>query len=315
MSLDVPRAQVFIEAIIIEASVNEAKALGFDYQFGEDLGDGVGLVRANLSNLGAAFVNPASLGGLVLAAASDRTIELPDGTEVPANVALFQALQQATGIEVLSAPTLLTLDNQEAEIVVGQNVPFVTGRAADLATVENVFTTVERRDVGIKLKVQPQVADGDFITVSIEEEVSAVVDSSLLEESIVGPTTTIRTARTTVSVADGHTAVIGGLISNSIQDVDSRVPLLGDIPFLGRLFRNNRDSNEKVNLIIFLTPHIVRSARDLESVSDVRRDAFRQVLPDSERPLPGDESWVPGAARRPEELFPEWPSNPRDPAL
>ncbi len=292
--LDIPRAQVFIEAIIVEATMDAAAALGFDYQGGGDIGDGVGLVRANLSNLNDAFLNPASLAGLVLAATSDKVIELPDGTEVPANVALFQALDQTTDIDVLSAPTLLTLDNAEAQITVGQNVPFVTGRAADLASVENVFTTIERRDVGIKLRVKPQVTEGDVVVLEVDEEVSALVQNRLLDPvvEVVGPTTTIRSAQTTVSVRDGHTVVIGGLISNSMQKSVSKIPLLGDIPGVGRLFRNEQDSDQKVNLIVFLTPHIVRDSDDLDAITLGRREHFRVRMAegddDAPRSLPGD---------------------------
>lgn len=293
--LDLPRAQVFIEAIIVEATIDTSKALGFDYQGGGDLGNGVGLVRANLANLNDAFLNPGSLAGLVLAATSDRTIELPDGTEVPANVALFQALDQTTDINVLSAPTLLTLDNAEAQITVGQNVPFITGRAADLVTIENVFTTIERRDVGIKLRVKPQVTEGDVVVLEVDEEVSALVQNRILDSAVdvVGPTTTIRSAQTTVSVRDGHTVVIGGLISNSLQANVSKIPILGDIPGIGRLFRNEQDQDQKVNLIVFLTPHIVRNSDQLDAITMGRRQHFRARMSDSSEEvlpvLPGEQ--------------------------
>jgi general secretion pathway protein D len=299
-ALDIARPQVFIEAILVEASIDDTRALGFDFQAGGDIGNGAGLARANLANLGAAFTNPASLAGLVLAATSDKTIELPDGTEIPANVLLFQALDRNTDVDVLSAPTLLTLDNQEAEITVGENIPFVTGRASDLANVENVFTTVERHDVGIKLKVKPQVAEGDLIVLQIEEEVSAVVDTGVSEvEQLIGPTTTVRKASTTVSVRDGRTVVIGGLISNTVQGGISKIPLLGDIPWLGRLFRYEADSDRRVNLIIFLTPHIIRTSQDLLEVSDSARKNFRSNVGDSVRRLPGEEDLPTPASEEP----------------
>jgi len=288
--LDIPRPQVFIEAIIIEASANRAKALGFDYQAALDIGMGDVLLRSNIAALSSAFINPLALGGLVAAAASDKQVELPDGTEIPANYALLQALNQTSDVEVLSAPTLLTLDNHEAEIIVGQNIPFVTGRASDITNIENVFTQVERRDVGIKLRVRPQVAEGDIVMLEVQQEVSAVVRNGLTEEQLlqVGPITTIRSASTSVSVGDGRTVVIGGLISNRQEDGDSKVPLLGDIPLLGRLFTYERKDKEKVNLIIFLTPHVIRSPRDLDVVSTDRRDMFRDGMRDASAPLPGD---------------------------
>ncbi len=288
--LDIPRPQVFIEAIIIEASANKAKALGLDYQAVASVGAGDLLLRSNIAQLGSAFVNPLALGGLVAAAASDKTVTLPDGTELPANYALLQALDSTSDIEVLSAPTMLTLDNQEAEIIVGQNIPFVTGRTADITNIENVFTQVERKDVGIKLRVRPQVAEGDLVVLEVQQEVSALVrqNQSAQEVVQVGPTTTIRSASTTVSVGDGRTVVIGGLISNRGEAGESRVPVLGDIPLIGRLFRYERKDKEKVNLIIFLTPHVIRSPRDLDFVSADRRAQFRSQMRDPSTLLPGD---------------------------
>lgn len=297
--LDIPRPQVFIECIIIEASANRTKALGLDYQTAIDVGAGDLLLRSNIASLSSAFINPLALGGLVAAAASDKQVQLPDGTEIPANYAILQALDTVSDVEVLSAPTLLTLDNQEAEIIVGQNIPFITGRASDIANIENVFTTVERRDVGIKMRVRPQVAEGDIVVLDVQEEVSAVVRQGLTEAQLlqVGPTTTVRSATTTVSVGDGRTVVIGGLISNRLESGESKVPLLGDIPWLGRLFRYERKDKEKVNLIVFLTPHVIRSPRDLDYVSKARRDGFRDQMSNPHGALPGDPDTVnPGDA-------------------
>jgi general secretion pathway protein D len=278
IGLDVERPQVFVECIIAEVALNKSEQLGFEWQLGGDVGNATLLSRSNLASLGAAFVNPASLGGLILAAASDKTIELPDGTEIPAQAALFTALANDQDIEILSAPTLLTLDNQKAQILVGENVPFITGQGVDISNVENVFTTVERQDVGIKLTVTPQVAEGDVVVLDVEQEVSRVIDQPSLDANTVGPTTSKRSASTVVSVADGRTAVIGGLISNAVTDNASKVPILGDIPFIGRLFRANAVRDDKVNLIIFLTPHVIRSRTDLANVSSQRQQKFEDSL-------------------------------------
>jgi general secretion pathway protein D len=278
VGLDVERPQVFVECIIAEVALNKSEQLGFEWQVGGQVGNATLLSRSNLASLGAAFVNPASLGGLILAAASDETIQLPDGTEIPAQAALFTALANDQDIEILSAPTLLTLDNQKAEILVGENVPFITGQGVDLASVQNVFTTVEREDVGIKLTVTPQVAEGDVVVLDVEQEVSRVIEQEILDANAVGPTTSKRSASTVVSVADGRTAVIGGLISNAVTARQSKVPLLGDIPFLGRLFRADGVKDEKVNLIIFLTPHVIRSRTDLAGVSSQRQETFEKSL-------------------------------------
>lgn len=316
IGLDVERPQVFVECIIAEVALNKGEQLGFEWQVGGDVGDATLLSRSNLASLGAAFINPASLGGLILAAASDETIELPDGTEVPAQAALFTALANDQDIEILSAPTLLTLDNQKAEILVGENVPFITGQGVDISNVENVFTTVERQDVGIKLTVTPQVAEGDVVVLDVEQEVSRVIEQEILDANTVGPTTSKRSASTVVSVADGRTAVIGGLISNSVSARASKVPILGDIPFLGRLFRADGVRDEKVNLIIFLTPHVIRSRTDLANVSSQRQKQFENSLKTFNE-MPADKyrrrmtdqepTANPDDPNDPRERFPGWP--------
>jgi general secretion pathway protein D len=314
VGLDVERPQVFVECIIAEVSISKSEDLGFEWQVGGQVGDATLLSRSNLAKLGTAFANPASLSGLILAAASDKTIELPDGTEIPAQAALFAALAADQDIEILSAPTLLTLDNQKAEILVGENVPFITGQGVDISNVENVFTTVERQDVGIKLTVTPQVSEGDVVVLDVQQEVSRVIDTEILDANTVGPTTSKRSASTTVSVADGRTAVIGGLISNAVEKRESKVPLLGDIPFLGRLFRADAVKDEKVNLIIFLTPHVIRSRGDLANISADRQTRFEESL-DSFSDMPTDKyrGAVPEEEEEledgnaPRDRFPGWP--------
>ncbi len=313
--LDIERPQVLVEAIIAEISVNRSQEVGFEFQTGGDVGNGVALGRASLANLNAAMSNPASLGGLILAATSDRTVVLPDGTEVPAQVALFQALATDTDIEVLSAPTLLTLDNQEAEIIVGENVPFITGRGVDLSAVTNVFTTVERHDVGIKLRIKPQVGEADTVILEVHQEVSSVVPSAVLDESLVGPTTTVRSASTTVSVHNGRTAIIGGLISDAVTRRTAKVPVLGDLPFIGRLFRADSDRNSKVNLVVFLTPHIIRSAAALEASSKRIEGRFRQAAPSGQPRRDASPGRAPALEDLDEdddaaERFPLWPADP-----
>jgi len=316
-SLDIERPQVFVEAIIAEVTLDRSEALGFEFQLGGEGSNGAGLARSNfgaLSGLASAAGAASTFGmsGLILAATSNKTIRLPDGTEVPAQTALFSALAADQDIEVLSAPTLLTLDNEEARIIVGENVPFITGQAADIQNVDSVFTQVERRDVGIKLTITPQVSEGDIVTLDVQEEVSAIVPASVQTEIVteIGPTYTIRSAETMVSVRDGRTAVIGGLMSNSLATRISKVPFLGDIPYLGRLFRSEAGRDEKVNLIVVLTPHIIRNADDLGRLSEQEGKRYRgrvdempafmgerttpEVIPgaDPEVPTPGADSGI-----------------------
>jgi general secretion pathway protein D len=318
MSLDIERPQVFVETIIAEVSLRKSEALGFEWQLGGSAGDGTLLARSNLAALGAAAVNPLALSGLVLAATSDKTITLPDGTEIPAQAALFTALAEDGEIEVLSAPTLLTLDNQEAEIIVGENVPFITGQGVDLSSVDNVFTTVEREDVGIKLRITPQVAEGDIVVLQVEEEVSRVINDPVLDAAQVGPTTSKRAARTTVSVADGRTAVLGGLISNAVSGRASKVPLLGDIPWIGRLFRSEGVTDEKVNLILFLTPHVIRNKSDLAAITEQRTRKYEQSIDDVNE-MPGDRYREKMDVEKKEQIdidprksFPDWPRYEKD---
>jgi general secretion pathway protein D len=321
--LDVRRRQVYVEAIILEVSVDRIRQLGIEMQGGFSIaGQGVGLGRVNLGSLNQAISDPGSLSGLLLAAATNQTIQLPDGTSIPAKIALLRAAQGNRDINVLSAPTLLTTDNEEAEILVGQNVPFVASRATNATQLDNLFATVERRDVGINLRLTQQISEGDHVRLSIYEEVSAIVPTSpaVGDPNLVGPTTSIRSATTTVVVKDKQTVVIGGLISDDTIRQRESVPYLGDIPVLGNFFRNTEDSSSKINLLIFLTPHIVRDDVEVAQHSVTERDRFGgflerhkapaklqrqldkssfQLLPDAqdEQSLSGGGVLLPGTAR------------------
>jgi len=285
--IDVRRRQVFVEAMILEVSVDRARELGIEWQGSFSInGEGVGLGRVNLKDLNTALTNPASLSGLLLAAASNKTIELPDGTKIPAQFALLRAAQTSNDINVLSSPTLLTTDNQEAEILVGQNVPFLASRATDAANLNNLFATVERQDVGITLRLTPQISEGNAVRLDIYEEVSAIVPTiaSVGNPNLVGPTTSIRSASTTVVVKDAQTVVIGGLISDNATRQRDSVPYLENLPVLGNFFRTEDDRNNKINLLIFLTPHIVRDDTEIAQRSVNERDRFRDFLQEHKVP-------------------------------
>ena len=277
--IDIPRKQVYVEAIIFEISLSKSLALGFEYQGGTALGnDALGLARLNFTNLNQALTTPQTIQGLVMAAVSNQTITLPDGTTLPAQVALFNALQNDRDVNVLSAPNILTSDNQEAEILVGQNVPFLASRATDQTNLSNTFATVDRQDVGITLRLTPQISQGDVVRLDLYEEVSALVPNPLVDANEAGPTTTVRSASTTVVARTGHTIVIGGLISDDAVSTQSKLPFVGDIPVLGNLFKQNNDRREKINLLIFLTPHVVHDDADLEEISIDQRDHFKRYL-------------------------------------
>lgn len=262
--LDVRRAQVLIEAAIIEVSADKARNLGVQWAAG-DLDKGVG--GTNFSNAGLS-VN--SILSAVIGSQSGATTAPPslsdgltagfgelnkDGTLKWAGI--VQALASNTAVNLLSTPSVLTLDNQEASIMVGQNVPFVTGESTSTgAGVSNPFQTIQRQDVGITLKVTPHLGEGDSMRLELDQEVSAVQPASS-SVTTVDITTSKRQIKTTVLADSGQTIVLGGLIQDDIKKVVSKVPLLGDIPLLGALFRSTHNSHDRSNLIIFLRPTIV----------------------------------------------------------
>lgn len=279
--LDVPRRQVYVEAIVMEVRLDRDSSLGMELQGGLGLSGGVGIGRnTNFGGINSLVSNPAALGGLVLAAASNQTIRLPDGTVIPAQVALLSAAQSDTNANILSAPNILTTDNQEAEIVVGENVPFIASRSTSSTNLDNTFATVDRRDVGITLRITPQISQGGMVRLDIFQEVSDVVDSAVsgIDVNLLGPTTTIRSATTSVVVRDGHTVVIGGLISDRKDNAESGVPFISDIPIIGNLFTTFNAGQEKDNLLIFLTPHIVRNPAELRDKSLEKRDRVKAFM-------------------------------------
>lgn len=288
--LDIPRKQVLVEAILFEVTLQRGQELGIELQGGaEVLGDkGVLLGRTNYKNLGS--VNQAlatgdvsglnAITGALGALVSQQSLLLADGTSIPAGVALVTALQGDSDVNVLSAPNILTTDNEEAEIVVGKNVPFVTSRSTNETNLSNTFSQVDRRDVGITLRITPQITEGNSVRLSVFQEVSDLVETSETQTLQLGPTTTVRSATTTVVVDHGETVAIGGLISDRVSTTETGVPFLMDIPVLGWLFKSQSKRKEKVNLIILLTPQIVSDAGDMMKVSDEQRTRFHRSMKD-----------------------------------
>ncbi len=296
--LDIRRRQVFVEAIVLEATIDRTRALGIEFSAGGQTGGSVGLAQSNLSVLNAAAADPTSIPGLLLAAASNKMITLPNGTQVPAQSILLTALQNDTDVNVLSAPNLVTTDNEEAEIVVGRNVPFVASRATSSTNLANLFTTIERHDVGITLRLTPQITADDFVNLTLFEEVSDIDPTTVVgDPTQVGPTTTVRTASTSVAARDGQTVVIGGLVGDTVRQIEHGVPYLSRIPVVGHFFRRNDDMRTKTNLLVFLTPHVIASDAQMAANSLERRDRMREALPRrfrNRREL-GGPSWQPRA--------------------
>ena len=279
--LDIRRNQVFVEAMIAEVSINNLLELGTKWRAtvthnGEPIFiAGVGQVDATtisqiitglsglaLGGLGGFYTIPAALLGAAGGTTSDTsgTGAGASGTvQFPGYAALFALSEFRGAVNVLSNPQLLTSDNKEAEIMVGENVPFVTGRQTNPQLAASVFTTVERQDVGVRLKITPQITEGDYIKLDIYQEISAVKQGSDLLAISVGPTTTKRSTKTSVVVKDGQTVVIGGLMEERTEESISKVPLLGDIPILGWLFKFKTTNKRKTNLLVFITPHRVKT--------------------------------------------------------
>ena len=317
--LDIRRAQLMIEAVIAEVSTSRAIDLGVQW-FSADTDKvvaGTNFPSAGASMSGLALGDEASIGalagtsGLSVGAFSGTTEFL--GHELVNFGALVNALARDGDTNILSTPSLVTMDNQEAEIIVGQNVPFLTGSFTEGATGVggSPFQTVERRDVGIKLRVKPQVTEGDVVRLEIEQEVSSV-DRDDLEA---GLTTNTRNINTSVLVEDGRVLVLGGLISDDVQESVSKVPLLGDIPLLGALFRHTHTERSKRNLMVFLRPVILRD--DHEVGGRITREQYEMMR---QQQLERDERGIrlmPGE-RQPVleefEAFEEQDSHPHEPS-
>lgn len=281
--LDQPRRQVLVEAIIFEVTLDKARELGIELQGGTSMlgGKAVGLARTSFRNLnavGQAVTGDvdalAGVNGLLSALISQQNIILADGTEIPAGIALLSALEADSDINVLSAPTILTSDNEEAEIVVAQNVPFVSSRATDQTNLANTFSSIDRRDVGITLRITPQITEGGMVRLFVFQEVSALVNTSETQVLQLGPTTTVRSATTTVVVGNDATVAIGGLISDRLTSTEQGVPYISQVPVIGNLFKFDTKRKEKVNLIILLTPHVVYGEPDLDRMSAQQRRLF-----------------------------------------
>jgi general secretion pathway protein D len=279
--LDLPRRQVFIEAYIMEVSLNKSRKLGFAYHGGGTTdGDPQSIIFGGVQHggLGSLAVDPLSLMGLAVGARGaliEGSGELTGlGADIPGFGVFFQALQTNGDVNVLSSPHLLTTDNEEAEISVGQNVPFQGGfLGGGLASAAGAAggnlgslvqgVSVQRQDVALKLKLTPHVNESDMVRLELEQEVSDIADKNF---NGLGPATSKRTVKTTVVVRDQQTVVIGGLMRDRITTSVSKVPLLGDLPILGYLFKHKSRDVQKTNLLIVLTPYVIRDQSDLRRI-------------------------------------------------
>ncbi|MBM4136913.1 MAG: type II secretion system protein GspD [Nitrospira sp.] len=280
--LDKRRKQVFVEAMIVEASMDKLRELGTNWRaIGRSEGEpviigGVGAINSTAIQSIISGLSGLTIGGMgnylsIPVTASDGT---STNITVPGFAALFSISEFQGVVNVLSTPQILTSDNKEAEIVVGENVPMVSKRESDPTRTLSLFTTIERKDVGITLRLTPQITEGDYVKLDIYQEISSVKQESENILISVGPTTTKRSTKTSVVVKDTQTVVIGGLMQEKDEETISKVPILGDIPLLGWLFKYKNAAKTKTNLLVFLTPHIVKEAEDLVSITKDKKMEF-----------------------------------------
>jgi general secretion pathway protein D len=323
--LDTRRAQVYIESLIVEVGGDNAAEFGIQWQgiSGQKgdkniLGAGTNFgTGSNILNISAAVaqgregigsVDLASLGGLNIGV-------LRDFGGFYGVAAIARLLQTQTNTNIMSTPNLITVDNEEAKIVVGRNVPFITGQFTSTGTgTTNPFQTIERKDVGITLRIKPQIGEGGTVRLQIFQESSDVITQATGTGNT-GPTTSKRSIESNVIVDDGAILVLGGLIEDRFEDNNSKVPLLGDIPVVGALFRSESRTKRRTNLLVFLRPIVMRTPEDASKLTFDRYDLIRAqqqgvqprnhlflgagqapVLPDQARPPAAAASAVPPLA-------------------
>lgn len=284
--LDARRAQVYVESLIVEVSADRAEELGVQWQ--ALLGRSGGYSAAGGTNFSSGGNNILGLAAGLNSVASGKagtTSTLPVVPGAGLNLGLIHKfggtlslgllarfLEQSGSANILSTPNLLTLDNEEARIVIGQNVPFLTGQYAQTGNSASVtpFQTIERRDVGLTLRIRPQISEGGTIKLTVFQESSSVVEGA----SVSGPTTNKRSIESNVLVEDGQTIALGGLLQDSANAAEEKVPVLGSLPFVGQLFRYNTRRRQKTNLMVFLRPVVLRTP---EAADTIMQDRYRTI--------------------------------------
>ncbi len=285
--LDIRRLQVLVEAIIVEVSSDKASELGVTWAIGDaDFDTALGATRFD-GTTGVAGIAGAVLGGESDAGSAAVGNLLNNGLTTAVGrlsdsglsfVALIEALESDGNTNIMGTPVLVTLDNEEAEIKVGQQVPFITGQftntgATGGGTSVNPFQTIQREQVGLSLKLTPQINEGDAVRLKISQEISAIAPSSQAVDLI----TTNRAILTSVIVEDGGILVLGGLIQDQLNEKQQRVPLLGRIPLLGALFRADKTTLTKTNLMVFIRPTILRDDQQAAFQTDAKYNYIRDV--------------------------------------
>ncbi len=289
--LDIPRSMVYVEGLIMEVTTDKALRLGVEWHAGNDFdnqeafwfggatagsGGTLGTVFSGLQGETPTFALP---GGLAMGVIG-RALSY-GGITFPSYSALINAVRTDEDFNILSTPQILTTDNVEAEVRVAQNIPFQTRVDQGTEITSRAISTFEYRDVGVILKVTPQINQNRLVRLKIEQEVRNVIRDSTRDSAgnlILAPVTNVRSAKTTVIVRDGETVVLGGLIQDLERGDESRVPCLGNIPVLGWAFKAKSRQSEKTNLLVFLTPHIVKEPEEVRALSQRKDDEIRDAI-------------------------------------
>ncbi|MFT5681904.1 MAG: general secretion pathway protein D [Myxococcota bacterium] len=271
--LDIVRKQVFVEAVIMELASEDSSEVGIGVHLGSTDGAEDPTLALLSGQLGSSSLGLSQdlLTGMALGVFGPSISTTVDGVDVtvPAFGIVLNAIQSNSSTSILSTPNILTMDNEEAKIVVGRNIPFPVSNSFN-ANGQPVIS-YQREDVAITLKVTPQINESDYVTLQVFQEVQEVEeDSSGLDVTSAGFITSKRSAETTVVIRDNQTVVIGGLMGSTDTEVETKIPVLGDLPLLGRLFRGTRKVSRKTNLLIFLTPHVINEPADMEEIYRVK---------------------------------------------
>ncbi len=308
--LDIPRRQVFVEAAILEVTLDKTTDIGLAFHGAKGItigGETVPLFGGSTfgGGLSSLLVDPTSLVSLLGFIGGIRGPELEElkglfGVSIPSFGVMLHALQSNSNVNIISTPHLLTTDNEEAEIIVGQNIPFIAGFTSSLgsygssllsgsssnneqgntSTTSSIYSSfyplvsIQREDVALKLKLKPQISEGDTVRMDVEVEISDLLSM----DPTLGPTTSKRSAKTVIVVRDNQTAVIGGLIKNNVTIDQTKIPLLGDIPVIGQFFRTSQKKNTKTNLLIFLTPYIIRNREDFRRIFERKMEERHKFM-------------------------------------
>jgi general secretion pathway protein D len=308
--LDARRAQVFIEALVVEVTTDKAAEFGIQWQDLSGVNSnnlraigGTNFTTATGTNIVGAATNIGSVSSGLNVGLIRGTVTLPGSSTPILNLGMLaRALESDNNANILSTPNILTIDNEEAKIVVGQNVPFVTGsQTSTTSGLTNPFQTIERRDVGLTLKVKPQIAEGGSVKLNLFQEVSSVSNTTV--KGAADLITNKRSIESTVLVDDGQIVVIGGLIQDDLQSSRDQVPVLGNLPIIGNLFKSNIRHRVKTNLMVFIRPYVLRDLDSPNRLTNERYEFIRHEQVQSE---------LPGSFLLPEVGFPAMPAVPRN---